>query len=87
MKKTQTTNEAIQAIQDAGHKSHGTDEAVKFFDPRKRGAYVILSGGYCDAEFGDYVIAERGQSAKKGGVSGAFLAEINDILNTHRATL
>jgi hypothetical protein len=86
-KKTQTIDQAIEAIVAAGHKPYGTGSAVRFYDPRKRGAYVTLDGGYRDAEFSDYVEAKPNASSSKGGPSGEFCAQIRKILEAQRKAM
>lgn len=86
-KKTQTIDQAIAAIEAAGHKAYGAGESVKFYDPRKRGAYCVLESGYCDNEFADYVEAKPSASARKGGPSGEFCAELRDILESNRKSI
>ena len=80
---TQTIEQAAAAIEAAGHKNFGG----KYYDPRKRGAYVTLKAGYCDRDFADYVLAIENASTKKGGPSGAFCAEIRQILEADRAAI
>jgi hypothetical protein len=82
-KLVQTIEQAEAAIVAAGHKSYGG----KFYDPRKRGAYVELRAGYCDKEFDDFVLAVENASVKKGGPSGAFCCEIRNILDADRAAI
>ena len=77
-KATQTIEQAVAAIEAAGHKQYGRSEA-KFYDPRKRGAYITLDDGYCNAEFDSYPDIQLG-----GKPSGAFCAEIRSILEANR---
>ena len=84
--KTQTIEQAIAAIEAAGHKAYGYGEDVKFYDPRKRGAFLQLNGGCCDKEFDNYYRITC-SSTRKGGPSGAFCAEITAILDAHRKSL
>ena len=78
-KATQTIDQAIAAIEDAGNKRYGRDEA-KFYDPRKRGAYIVLDDGYSNADFGSYPEIQTGD----GKPSGAFCSEIREILESQR---
>ena len=79
---TQTIDQAAAALVAAGHKNYNG----KFYDPRKRGAYVTLESGYCNAQFTDYVLASSA-SQSKGGPSGTFVAEVQKILEANRAEI
>ena len=78
-KKVQTMEQAIAALESAGHRVFNG----RVYDPRIRGAYATLEGGYCDADYSDYVLAES-DSRRKGGPTGAFRAEIREILEADR---
>ena len=86
-KKTQTIEQAIEAIVAAGYKPYGSGDSVKFYDPRKRGAYITLDGGYCNTEFAYFVQAVPNASSAKGGPSGAFCAEIRQVLDAQRKSM
>lgn len=82
MNAIQTIARAAAAIEAAGH----TNYNGKFYDPRKRGSFVELDGGYSNREFADYVEIKC-LSQKKGGPSGAFCAEIRNILEADRKAI
>ena len=83
-KATQTAEQAITALEAAGYKHFG---GGRFFDPRKRGADVTLSGRFSNAEFDAMVMAEENASTKKGGPTGAFCAEIRTVLENNRKAI
>lgn len=76
----QTVADATTAVEAAGHKNYGG----RFYDPRKRGAYVTLVGGYSNAQYEDMVVVQPNATTSKGGPSGAFCAEISAIVEANR---
>lgn len=78
--KTQTVAQAIEAIEAAGMLVNTIGGEVRVYDPRRRGAYAVIDGGYCDATCEDYCLPEQPDKKTGKKSSGEHQADIRRIL-------
>lgn len=82
----QTGGQAAEALAAAGYDvRRQPGKMPRVYQVGRTGAYLVLEGGFRDAEWARYVIAKEGRSSTK--CSGAFHAAVTDVLRAQRAEI
>lgn len=82
----QTGGQAAEALAARGYdvrRSPGKKPRV--YQTTRTGAYLVLEGGFHDAEWSRYVIAKEGSTSTR--CSGAYHAAVTDVLRAQRAAI
>ena len=82
--KTQTLDQAREAIEAANMITNVVMGELRVYDPRRPGAYAIIESGYSDAECSDYCLPAQPDKKTGKKSTGAHQDDVRRILATAR---